>query len=64
MNDGMIALHHKGTTIDELSNYRPITLLDVSYKIVGKALQQRMQPSLPNLINEDQTAFVPLQYIF
>ena len=60
----MIACYHKETTIDELSNYKPITLLNVSYKIVAKALQQRMQPSLPNLINEDQTAFLLLRYIF
>jgi hypothetical protein len=63
MNDGLIALLHKGGTTEELTNYRPITLLNVSYKIVAKALQQRLQPSLPDLINEDQTAFLPLCYI-
>jgi hypothetical protein len=48
MNSGMIVLLHKGGAIDALTNYRPITLLNVSYKIVAKALQHRLQPSLPD----------------
>jgi hypothetical protein len=63
MNEGLIALFHKGSPTNELNNYRPITLLNVSYKIVAKALQHRLQPSLPDLISEDQTAFLPLRYI-
>jgi hypothetical protein len=63
MNGGLIALLHKGRATDELINYRAITLLNISYKIVAKTLQLRLQPSLPDLINEDQTSFMPLRYI-
>ena len=38
VNKGLIALIHKGGSIDELSNYHPITLFNVSYKILAKAL--------------------------
>jgi hypothetical protein len=63
MNDGLIALLHKGGVTNDINNYMPITLLNVSYKIVAKTLQHRLQPFLPDLISEDQTAFLPLQYI-
>ena len=38
-------------------------LLNVSYKILAKALQKRLQPLLPDLIDEDQTIFLPMRYI-
>ena len=38
MNKGLIALLHKGGPTNKLTNYRPITLLNVSYKILAKAL--------------------------
>ena len=53
VNKDLIALIHKGETTNELTNYRSITLLNVSYKIFAKALQQRLQPFFPNIINED-----------
>jgi hypothetical protein len=40
-----------------------ITLLNVSYKIVAKALQKRIQPIMPEMIHEDQTRFLPMRYI-
>ena len=57
MNKGLITLIHKGGLSDELSNYQPITLLNISYKVLAKALQKWLQPLLPDLIDEDQTAF-------
>ena len=56
-------LLHKGGQTDEHKNYLPITLLNASYKILAKALQRRLQPFLPELIDEDQTAFLPMRYI-
>ena len=63
MNRGLIALLHKGEPTDLLTNYSPITLLNVSYKIMAKALQKRLQLVLPDLFDEDQTTFLPMRYI-
>jgi hypothetical protein len=63
MNHGLIALLHKGGEREGLGNWRPITLLNNSYKIVAKVLQRRLQPHLPDVIDEDQTAFLSLRYI-
>ena len=63
MNRRMIILLHKIGPTNELSNYKSITLLNVSYKILAMALQKRLQPLLPDLIDEDQATFLPMQYI-
>jgi hypothetical protein len=38
MNRGMIILLHKEGPREELTNWRPMTLFNVSYKIMAKAL--------------------------
>ena len=47
----------------ELSNWRPITLLNVDYKIASKAIATRMEKILPLLINSNQTGFMKGRYI-
>ena len=61
---GLITLIPKedGSLLD-LSNWRPITLLNVDLKIASKAIAKRIEPTLPNLIHSDQTGFVKGRYI-
>ena len=47
----------------ELSNWGPITLLNVDFKIAAKAIAKRLESILPNLIHPDQTGFVKGRYI-
>lgn len=60
---GMIALLHKGGPRQALMNWRPITLLNMGYKIYAKALQLRLQPALMDIISLDQSAFLPMRFI-
>ena len=41
-----------------LSNWRPITLLDVDYKILAKVIAKRIEPVLPKLIHPNQTGLI------
>ena len=63
MTAGLISLIYKAGPREDLSNWRPITLLNTSYKILAKALQLRIKPHLADLIDPDQTAFVPMRSI-
>ena len=42
-----------------LKNMRPITLLNVDYKVIEKAVANRMIPALTKIIHEDQRGFLP-----
>jgi exonuclease III len=49
--------------LEELKNWRPITLLNQDYKYLTKAIANRIQKLLPNIIEPDQGGFVPGRYI-
>ena len=46
-----------------LSNWQSITLLNVDYKILARAIAKRIEPNLPKLVHSDQTGFVKGRYI-
>ena len=51
-----------GSLLD-LSNWRPITQLNIDLKVASKAVAKRIEPTLPNLIHSDQTGFVKGRHI-
>lgn len=55
---GIITLLDKGKDRTELKNWRPITLLNVDYKILSKVLAERVKKFLPKLINHNQVGYV------
>ena len=49
--------------LSTLANWRPITLLNLDYKIVSKVIAKRMGKVLALLINPDQTGFIKGRFI-
>ena len=56
---GMISLIPKKAKNSKLTkNWRPLTLLNMDYKILAKVLAKRMTPFMENLIHCSQTGFM------
>ena len=56
-------MKNKGKDKRFIKNWRPISLLNVDYKIAWKALAERIKKIFPVLISHEQTAYVNGRFI-
>lgn len=57
-NASFIALIPKVADPQNLNEYKPISLIGCTYKIVAKILAKRLKKVLPAIIDERQTVFI------
>ena len=61
---GVITLIPKaGKELSHLENWRPISLLNVDYKIATKTIANRIKLVLPSVVSHQQTGFIKDRYI-
>ena len=59
----IICILKGGKSKDLIKNWRPISLLNVVYKIGSACIAKRLKSVLPSLISEDQTGLMANRYI-
>lgn len=59
LNNTIIALLPKVTTLNKITDYRPISCCNVLYKCISKILANRIKEGLTDTVSENQSMFVP-----
>ena len=63
LNDTYICLIPKTKNPQKITDFRPISLCNVMYRILAKVLANRLKKILPEVVNKSQSAFVPRRLI-
>ena len=61
--NSILSLIYKKGDPEDLENWRPISLLNIDYKIATRCLSKRLQKVLPDLISPDQQGYIKGRYI-
>ena len=59
INHTFIILILKVKTLEKITEFRPISLCNVIYKLISKVIANRLKGILPSIISEAQSVFVP-----
>jgi len=63
INDSFVTLIPKVPNPKRVTQFRPIGLCNVIYKLITRCIVNRMKPALPHLISPMQSSFVPRRQI-
>ena len=63
INKGNIKFIPKVGDLEDICNRKPITLLNVSYKIISEALSLKIRHMLPLIVQPEKTSFIKSGYI-
>lgn len=58
INNTLVALVPKKDCVEEVKDFRPISLINKTYKIIAKTLSSRMKHVLPRLISTSQSSCI------
>ena len=59
----VLSLIFKKDDTEDISNYRPISLTNVDYRILAFVLAKRMQRVIDSILSHDQSAYVRNRYM-